>query len=313
MVSDVKKHVDVDELIASYRNDPEAFCSRSEQFYREQASYVADLFCRNFPENRVILLAGPSSSGKTTTSLNLQSELKKRGITTLPVSLDDFFKDNAEAPLLEDGTPDFETAEMLDMEFMEACFAELFAKGACDFPIFDFVHGRRGETRRPCTLDDHTAVIIEGLHALNPLIKERAFFKNALKVYISIKTEFFKGSERLLSTRELRLIRRIIRDANYRGSLPSETMSMWKNVVRGEDHYIRPFRLEADYWVDSVHLYEPFLYREPFVQLTKDTVWQTEEHRRLIEKLQNSLQNFPSMPLKLVPKDSLLREFLILP
>lgn len=313
MVSDVKKRIDVNELIAEYCRDPDSFCRQSEQFYREQAAYVADLFCKQFPENKVILLAGPSSSGKTTTSLNLQNELNKRGIRTLSVSLDDFFKDNEEAPLLDDGTPDFETAEMLDIEFMEACFAELFAQGACDFPIFDFVHGKRSETQRPCTLDDHTAVIIEGLHALNPLIKERAFSKNALKIYISIKTEFFDGTERLLSTRELRLVRRIIRDANYRGCMPPGTLAMWKNVVRGEDRYIRPFRLEADYWLDSVHLDEPFLYREPFLQLVQGAEWQTAEHRLLVEKLCGSLQRFPAMPLKFVPKDSLLREFLILP
>lgn len=313
MVSDVKKRVEVGALIEEYRRDPYSFCSQSEQFYREQATQVVDLFCQRFPENKVILLAGPSSSGKTTTSLNLQNELKKRGISTLQVSLDDFFKDNEEAPLLEDGTPDFETAELLDIEFMEACFAELFSNGSCEFPIFDFVHGKRSETRRPCTLDDHTAVIIEGLHALNPLIKGRSFSKNALKIYISIKTEFFEGNERLLSTRELRLIRRIIRDANYRGCMPPQTMAMWKNVVRGEDQYIRPFRLEADYWLDSVHLDEPFLYRAPFLKLTQNVDWQLPEHGQLVEKLTKSLEKFPEMPLEFVPKDSLLREFLILP
>ena len=313
MLNDFKNKADAAALVQEYQNGPQPFLERSEQFYRQQAAYVADLFCKGFPENKVILLAGPTSSGKTTTSLNLQKELHKRGISTLQVSLDDFFKDNEEAPLLEDGTPDFETAEMLDIAFMEECFAELFAKGSCDFPIFDFVHGKRSENRRPCILDDHTAVIIEGLHALNPVIKERSFCKNALKVYISIKTEFFDGNERLLSTRELRLIRRIIRDANYRGCLPPQTMAMWKNVVRGEDQYIRPFRLEADFWLDSVHLYEPFLYRQPFWELTRDAVWQSEEHKLLAEKLNKSLQKFPVMPMNLVPKDSLLREFLVLP
>ena len=160
MLNDFKNKADAAALVQEYQNGPQPFLERSEQFYRQQAAYVADLFCKGFPENKVILLAGPTSSGKTTTSLNLQKELHKRGISTLQVSLDDFFKDNEEAPLLEDGTPDFETAEMLDIAFMEECFAELFAKGTCDFPIFDFVHGKRSETRRPCILDYHTAVII---------------------------------------------------------------------------------------------------------------------------------------------------------
>ena len=109
-----------------------------------------------------------------------------------------------------------------------------------------------------------------------------------------------------------RLIRRIIRDANFRGCLPERTLSMWKNVVRGEDRYIRPFRLEADFWLDSIHLYEPFVYRKPFLDLTREDSL-SGESRVQVEKLAESLRKFPEMPLSLVPKDSLLREFLILP
>lgn len=312
MVSDRKKQVQLSELLTEAA-DPAALVARSERYYREQASCVADLFCKSFPENRVILLAGPSSAGKTTTSLNLQAALQRRGIRTIQVSLDDFFKERGAAPLLEDGTPDLETIELIDLDLLDACFGQLFAYGTCDFPIFDFTDGRRSGRVRPCALDEHTAVIIEGLHALNPLIRDRHFCKNAVKVYISIKTEFFDGEERLFSTRELRLVRRIIRDRNFRACGPAETMAMWKNVVRGEDQYIRPFRLEADYWLDSVHLYEPFVYREPFLDMTAGAVWATSDHREMIKKMQRHLARFPAFSTKCVPKDSLLREFLILP
>ncbi len=312
MVTDTKKRAELDSLLQECAADPKGLVERSEKYYREQAAHVADLFCGRFPENRIILLAGPSSSGKTTTSLNLQRELKERGIHTLSISLDDFFKPNEAAPLLPDGSRDLETAELLDTELLEACFEKLIAYGSCDFPIFDFVHGRRSEEVRPFTLDGHTAVVIEGLHALNPVIKDLPFCRNALKLYISIKTEIFEGERRILSTRELRLIRRIIRDANFRGCLPERTLSMWKNVVRGEDRYIRPFRLEADFWLDSIHLYEPFVYRKPFLDLTREDSL-SGESRVQVEKLAESLRKFPEMPLSLVPKDSLLREFLILP
>ena len=312
MVSDRKMRVELSDLLAEAA-DPAALVARSERYYREQASFVADLFCAGFPENKVILLAGPSSAGKTTTSLNLQLALQQRGIRTIQVSLDDFFKERGEAPVLEDGTLDLETVELIDLELFDACFAQLFAYGSCDFPIFDFADGHRSSKARPCTLDDHTAVIIEGLHALNPLIRSRPFCRKAVKVYLSIKTEFFDGEERLFSTRELRLVRRIIRDKNFRACGPAETMAMWKNVVRGEDRYIRPFRLEADFWLDSVHYYEPFVYREPFFSMTENAEWAAEEHRALAEKMRRSLTFFPALPTKCVPKDSLLREFLILP
>ncbi|MGI5893436.1 MAG: uridine kinase family protein [Candidatus Merdivicinus sp.] len=312
MVSDRKKQIEFSELIAEAA-DPAGLAARSETYYREQAKQVADLFCEKFPQNQVILLAGPSSSGKTTTSLNLQHELQKRGIFSLSISLDDFFKEREAAPLLEDGSPDLETVELVDLEFLDACFEKLFSYGSCDFPIFDFAHGRRSENVKPCQLDEHTAVIIEGLHALNPLVCSRKFCKNALKIYISIKTEFFDGSQRLFSTRELRLVRRIIRDYNFRSTSPADTMAMWKNVVRGEDHYIRPFRLDADYWLDSVHYYEPFVYRDIFLNLTQDALWKDTANREIMEKMRENMRKFPAISTKYVPKDSLLREFIILP
>ena len=313
MVTDEKKQVSLAALTEEAKKDPQGLVRRSEAFYRQQASEIIDRFCQNFPENKVILLAGPSSSGKTTTSLHLQKELKDRGITTLAVSLDDFFFPREVAPLLEDGTPDLETIDLIDLPWMDDRFERLFSQGACDFPIFDFVKGRRSEKVRPFTLDEKTAVVIEGLHALNPVLASRPFCKNALKLYISIKTEFYEGDVRLLSTRELRMVRRIIRDANYRGCPPEDTMAMWKNVVRGEDQYIRPFRLGADFWVDSVHLYEPFLYSPFFLKMTQRVAWKQDSHAAAIARLREALGKFVSISLNFVPKDSLLREFIILP
>lgn len=312
MVSDVKKRIEVGPLLEEAKS-PADFVRHSEEYYRQQIGQVADLFCASFPQNRVILLAGPSSSGKTTTSINLQQELERRGIHATQISLDDFFKERSEAPLLEDGTPDLETVELVDLALLEACFERLFTDGSCDFPIFDFACGHRSEQMRPLKMDEHTAVIIEGLHALNPLIRSLNFCKDAVKIYISIKTEFFDGEERLLSTRELRLVRRVIRDRNFRSTMPADTMAMWKNVVRGEDEYIRPFRLESDFWLDSVHLYEPFLYRDIFLEITENTVWKEPGHQDFIEKMRKNLQRFPAISTKYVPKDSLLREFIILP
>ena len=313
MVTDRKERFDVTVLNEGVRQDPERAVARSEQFYRDQVEQVADDFLRGLKENRVILLAGPSSSGKTTTSLNLLEALHRRGIRTVSVSLDDFFLGRDAAPLLEDGSRDLETVELLDAGHLDKCFDELFEKGECDFPIFDFSLGRRSERVNHFTVDERTAVVVEGLHALNPFIAGRNFCKKALRVYISIKTEYYVDDERILSTRELRLIRRIIRDYNYRGCAPEETLAMWKNVVRGENEYIRPFRLGADYWVDSFHAYEPMVYRPVLLRLLDRPELAGGPDGKIAAKLCGAIRYFDEMPLSRVPKDSLLREFLVLP
>lgn len=313
MVTDRKERFDVTVLNESARRDPEAVVARSEQFYRDQVEAIADDFLGRMGESRVLLLAGPSSSGKTTTSLNLREALHRRGLRTVSVSLDDFFLGREAAPLLEDGSRDLESVELLDAAAMDRCFGALFETGESDFPIFDFSLGRRSDEVRHFTADDRTAVVVEGLHALNPFIAEREFCRKALKVYISIKTEYYVDDERILSTRELRLIRRIIRDHNFRGCEPAETLSMWKNVVRGETEYIRPFRLGADYWVDSFHGYEAMVYRPILLELLDRPELSEGPYGAIVSRLCAAIRYFEGMPLNLVPKDSLLREFLVLP
>lgn len=313
MVTDRKERLDLSVLNENVRRDPEKAVAYWEKHYRDQVEAVAEDFVSHMGESRVLLLAGPSSSGKTTTSLNLMEALHRRGIRTIPVSLDDFFLGPGAAPLLEDGTRDLESVELLDAELLDRCFRELFETGRCDFPIFDFENGSRSEKVNHFAVDDRTAVVVEGLHALNPFIAGREFCKKALKVYISIKTEYYLDDERILSTRQLRLIRRIIRDSNYRACPPEVTLSMWKNVVRGEDHYIRPFRLSADYWVDSFHGYEAMVYRPLLLSLLDRPEVRMCPQRETAATLRDAVRCFEELPLLFVPEDSLLREFLVLP
>ena len=178
--------------------------------------------------------------GKTTTSHNLDTELEKTRHSYLSLSLDDFFFDRDRAPLMADGQPDLETPELIDTGTLERCLEVLFREGKADFPIFDFKLGRRSDRVWTHEYDENTAIIIEGLHALNPLISGRPIFSDALRLYISIKTEYYVGCQRLISSREMRLIRRIIRDNSFRGCAPAATIAMWDNVVCGEEKHIRP-------------------------------------------------------------------------
>ena len=309
MVTDDKKRVELEALIKLAEERPEELVRISEERYRRQIAEVADRFCEGFEQNPHILLAGPSSSGKTTTSLNLETELMRRGIRTIAVSLDDFFVDRQLAKYLPDGTQDLEDPELVDLAELERCLSELTGQGRCEFPIYDFSVGQRSKTRRPLVFDSRTAVIIEGIHALNPMICKRPFFKGTMKLYISIKTEYYLGGQRILNTREARLMRRIIRDSNFRACPPAATLGMWGNVVAGEERYIRPFRTEADYWIDSLHLYEPMLYKpvlEPMLAPLQGSRVCGEAAGRLLE----ALEGLPAVAVKGIPADSLMREFL---
>lgn len=309
MVSDVKKKLDAGLISKMAEKSPRELIRLSEKRYREQIAEVADRFASQFPKQKIILLSGPTSAGKTTTSHNLDTELEKRGIHTFPLSLDDFFFDRDQAPLMADGQPDLETPELIDTATLEKCLEVLFKEGKADFPIFDFKLGRRSDRVWTHEHDENTAIIIEGLHALNPLISGRPIFSDALRLYISIKTEYYVGDQRLISTREMRFIRRIIRDNSFRGCPPAETITMWDNVVRGEEKHIRPFRTNADVWIDSLHLYEPALFRpiaEPLLQSCLTSSSCAEVAESLLEKL----SYFPPMQPDGLPSDSLMREFI---
>ena len=307
MVNDQKLCADLAVVNELAVKDSAELIRLSEERYRAQVRQAADWFLTG-AESRLILLAGPSSSGKTTTSLNLQAELARRGVRTITVSLDDFFLDCDQVPLRPDGTRDFDTPDVVDLDELEHCLDTLTRTGHCIFPVYDFATGSRAKEGRPLTFDDHTAIVIEGLHALNPVVCGRESFRGAMKLYISIKTEYYLDGQRILSTREARLIRRIIRDANFRATEPARTFQMWSDVVAGEEKYIRPFRTGADFWIDSLHLYEPLLFRpllnELLTPLRDDPCWGSLAGR-LIEAVSHA-----GVLGVLPPEDSLMREFL---
>ncbi len=312
MVSEEKLRIDLPRINGEAKEDIAALVRRSEEYYFAQIQKVASDFEAQFPENPLILLAGPSSSGKTTTSYRLQDALHRDGIKTLTVSLDDFYKNREMAKRMPDGSYDLDDPEMVNIGEMEQCLKKLEQLGAWDFPIYDFGTGRRKEGEaRHLVFDDHTAIIIEGLHALNPIVCDRPFFQKAMKIYISIKSEYYIGEKKILNTRQLRLIRRLIRDANYRNSNLQQTLAIWNNVVSGEERFIRPFRTRADHWIDSIHFYEPLVYG-PVLNALFEKELPRGDAGQMVEFLLEKLSYFTDIDQKVVPKDSLLQEFLIL-
>lgn len=258
----------------------------------------------------IIMLAGPSSAGKTTTAKRLKEGLRSKGVTTYVLSLDDFYLNREDIPYLPDGSQDYETVNALDLERLENDLNSLLRGETVKTPVFDFTTGRRSDTEfNVITLGQEDVVIIEGLHALNPIITEKVQGK-LLKVYINVSSRIYdENGDLVLSKRNFRFLRRMIRDYKFRASSVDNTYKLWKNVTAGEDKYLFPYRDNADIKANTVHLYEPCVIKNQALPLLRDSEVSVEFKEDAV-KLCASLERFFDIDENEVPKDSLLREFL---
>ncbi len=258
----------------------------------------------------IIMLAGPSSAGKTTTAKRLKEGLIEKGVTTYVLSLDDFYLNRDDIPYLPDGTQDYETVYALDLERLENDLNSLLRGETVETPIFDFTTGKRSDTQfNTITLGQEDVVIIEGLHALNPLITDKVHGK-LLKVYINVSSRIYdENGELVLNKRNFRFLRRMIRDYKFRASSVDNTYKLWKNVTAGEDKYLFPYRDNADIKGNTIHLYEPCVIKNQALPLLRDSEVSA-EFKEDSEKLCTALERFFDIDENEVPGDSLLREFL---
>ena len=297
------------EFINEMAKDPVPFIAQCEERYQNIIDGIAQRIVDE--EGReIVMLAGPSSAGKTTTARKLSESLIKKGVKTYVLSLDDFYLNREDIPYLPDGSQDFETVDALDLQCFEECVNALLRGETVKNPVFDFTTGRRSDTQfNEITLGDEDVVIIEGLHALNPVITEKIVGK-LLKIYINVSSRIYdeKGNI-ILNKRNMRFIRRMVRDYKFRDSSVENTYKLWKNVTAGEDKYLFPFRDNADIKANTIHLYESCVLKHQALSLLRDCTV-AEEFRGGIEALCNALEKFSDIDENSVPDDSLLREFL---
>ena len=285
------------------------FVLKCEERYQNIINDVVKKICE-ISERKIIMLAGPSSSGKTTTANKLSEALEKSNIKTYVISLDDFYLNREDIPMLPDGTRDYETVYALDLPCFRKTVNELWLGAKVRVPVFDFVTGKRSDTKyTEITLGENDAVIIEGLHALNPEITDKIDGK-LVKIYISVSSRIYDKNEKIiLNKRNLRFVRRLVRDYKFRGSSVENTYKLWKNVMAGEDEYLFPYRHHADIRINTIHLYEPCVLKQQALPLLK-AVELSEPYKEDVKKLCKALEKFEDIDINLVPNDSLLREFL---
>lgn len=255
------------------------------------------------------MLAGPSSSGKTTTAALLSQKLELMGCKAYTVSLDDFYLPHSFGyPLDENGMPDYECVEALDVELIHLCLGELLRRGKISLPVFDFHTGKRINNAKNIVLKENDVIIVEGLHALNPIITDTLNKSNLFKIYVSVSSRIYEddGSV-MLSKRDLRFVRRMVRDYSFRSTSVKKTFEVWESVMRGEDKYLFPFENLADIKINSFHPCEPCVLAKRAIALLSDALGG--EHNEKASQMISKLDLFENIDYSILPKDSLLREF----
>lgn len=257
---------------------------------------------------RLVAIAGPSSSGKTTFSKRLQIELMTRGIKPVKISIDDYYLDRNQAPLDAKGEPDLEHIEALDTELFNQHLLALVQGETVDIPHFDFKNGRRVSGYK-LKIDEDTPIIIEGIHALNEHLTALIPKHQKFKIYISPTSQINIDNHNPINASEIRMLRRIVRDAKFRKTPPSATFSMWASVRRGEFTWIYPYQEQADYIFNSELTYELGVMKK-YALPVLESIDRNDEYFIPANRLVKFLKYFKDIDDGYVPCNSLLREFI---
>ena len=258
---------------------------------------------------KLVLISGPSSSGKTTFSKRLSIQLMTNGLKPYPISLDDYFVNRNDTPLDENGKHDFESLYAVDLPFFEEQLSTLLNGGEVELPRYNFTTGKREMSGKKLRIDEHMILIIEGIHALNPALTPHIPNENKYKVYVSALTTILLDNHNYIPTTDNRLLRRIIRDYKYRSYSAEETIARWPSVRAGEEKWIFPYQENADAMFNSALLFELAVlkdYVEPVLRKVPNRCPEYSEAHRLLR----FLNYFVSVQDKELPPTSLLREFL---
>ena len=257
---------------------------------------------------KIVLLSGRSASGKTTFTKKVCKKLCEMGREAGHISLDDFFLGIDYLPVNEDGTYDMESIKGVDVELANSCFGLLLKEGAADFPTFDFPNQRRGEKWNRVEIGKNGIIMIEGIHALNPLLTENLPEEGIMRVYIEPQCGYCEGEKQIFSSADVRLMRRMTRDELFRGWSAEKTLLQWKSVLEGEKIYIEPYIGLAKIKVDSSIEFEPAVFRSVLTKMLENT----EEKSQFFGEAQRFIKNlakFEEISKDFLDKDSLLREF----
>lgn len=280
----------------------------SEALQEKKISQIADQITTH-PEVRVVLIAGPSSSGKTTFCKRLSIQLLANGIRPVQISLDDYFVDREKTPKDADGDWDYESIHALDINLINLQLSALFRGEEVELPKYDFLSGRSGMSGKRLRLADRQVLLVEGIHALNPELTAQIPKRQKFHVYISALTSILLDDHNYIPTTDNRLLRRIIRDHKYRGVSAQETIRRWPSVRAGETKWVFPFQENADVMFNTAMLYELAVIQEQAAPLLEQVPENCVEYSEAY-RLRKFLSYITPIPSRALPPTSLVREFL---
>ena len=274
----------------------------SEALQEKKIAQIADEITHRDQDGKrvkLVLISGPSSSGKTTFSKRLSIQLMTNGLKPYPISLDDYFVNRNDTPLDENGKHDFESLYAVDLPFFEEQLSTLLNGGEVELPRYNFTTGKREMSGKKLRIDEHMILIIEGIHALNPALTPHIPNENKYKVYVSALTTILLDNHNYIPTTDNRLLRRIIRDYKYRNYSAEETIARWPSVREGEEKWIFPYQENADAMFNSALLFELAVlkdYVEPVLRKVPNRCPEYSEAQRLLRFLNYfvSVQDFPA-------------------
>ena len=284
----------------------------AEALQEKKIAQIADDIYRRVEQDgraKLILISGPSSSGKTTFSKRLTIQLMTNGLRPYPISLDDYFVDREQTPRDANGNYDYESLYALDLDLFNSHMQALLRGEEIELPRFNFTLGRKEFRGDRLRIDPHTILILEGIHALNPALTPQIPDEAKYKIYVSALTTISLDDHNWIPTTDNRLLRRIIRDYNYRGYSARDTISRWPSVREGEDKWIFPYQENADVMFNSALLFELAVLRyhvEPILNSVPRNCPEYSEAYRLLK----FIKYFTPVQDKEIPPTSLLREFL---
>ena len=298
------------EINRRIQTDVQDFLAECDANYAQRVSLAADKILSNLENSPIVLLSGPSGSGKTTTAMKIAEELKRRGVNTHAVAMDNYFKtiNPRTAPRTPEGDIDYESPLCLDMELLDQHFTALAKGEEIWIPKYEFVRQMRNDSRgTPLRLGKNEIAVFEGIHALNDDIA--GHHPEATKLYISARSNVNEGAVLRFKGTWMRLTRRAVRDYNFRGTDVEDTLEMWANVRRGEKLYISPYKNRADIIFDSSLPYEVSVMKHYALPLLQAVPEENVRRAELLELIE-AFQYFDPINPELVAKDSLLREFI---
>lgn len=293
------------------RGEARSLINVAEALHNNKIAHIADDITRRYEQGgaRIVLVAGPSSSGKTTFTKRLGIQLMTNLLEPKMISLDDYFVNRADTPLDADGDYDYESLYALDLKQFNADLSALLRGEEIELPTYNFAKGMREYNGRKLSLTDRSILLIEGIHGLNPQLTESIASEMKYKVYVSALTTLSLDNHNWVPTSDNRLLRRIIRDNAYRGVGASETIRRWASVRRGEEKWIFPFQENADAMFNSSLLFELGVLKERGEELLK-RVPQDEPEYAEAYRLRKFLSYFKPIEEHYIPSTSLIREFI---